>query len=514
MMPKYLVKAVVITVSALGMLLHSSPAVLAQARCLGREATIVGTKGDDKIRGTSGNDVIVGNGGEDVIRGLGGRDRICAEGRSRISGGANDDKLRLRGDGMVRGGAGRDIIAGGGRLFGGSGDDRIEARMDLGPLTSLLSGGAGDDHLSGETGFKAGFAFYHSVTYAHAPRSVRVNLERGRASGWGRDVLKDIAHVVGSDFDDVIVGTSTTDPDIPADYHAINSLRGGRGDDALYGKKSADSLAGGQGDDRLFGGRGDDRLDGGRGSDEVRGGRHSRGRALPHGDTASYARATRAVKIDLRDGSGRGLGSDSLSGIETVEGSAFPDKLLGGEKNDSLEGRGGNDRLLGRGGSDALNGGRHDDQLIGGRGADSLTPGTGDDSVDGGLGPGDLVAYFLSDTGVTVDLAEGSAIGQGSDELAGIEDVMGSTEDDALFGDAGPNRIIALAGADEVHGRDGADDLRGWGDNDSLFGESGDDRIFGSFGDDLLDGGDGSDHLHGGDGTDLCINGETTTKCE
>ncbi len=38
--------------------------------CAGRDATIVGTNGDDVLIGTDGVDVIVGLGGDDVIRGL------------------------------------------------------------------------------------------------------------------------------------------------------------------------------------------------------------------------------------------------------------------------------------------------------------------------------------------------------------------------------------------------------------------------------------------------------------
>jgi Ca2+-binding RTX toxin-like protein len=53
---------------------QSSPA---QAECLGLEATILGTDGDDVIDGTAGNDVIVGFDGDDVINGLEGDDTIC-----------------------------------------------------------------------------------------------------------------------------------------------------------------------------------------------------------------------------------------------------------------------------------------------------------------------------------------------------------------------------------------------------------------------------------------------------
>lgn len=76
----------------------------AAPRCAGRRATIVGTRGRDRIRGTRRRDVIVAGGGNDVIRAGRGNDLVCA--------GAGKDR--------VSGGPGRD------RLFGGSGNDRIK----------------------------------------------------------------------------------------------------------------------------------------------------------------------------------------------------------------------------------------------------------------------------------------------------------------------------------------------------------------------------------------------------
>jgi uncharacterized delta-60 repeat protein len=84
----------------------------ATASCAGRRATIVGTRGRDRLRGTRGRDVIAGLGGADVIHGLGGNDLICGSGgNDRITGGAGRD--------VLFGGAGRD------RLFGGAGRDRL-----------------------------------------------------------------------------------------------------------------------------------------------------------------------------------------------------------------------------------------------------------------------------------------------------------------------------------------------------------------------------------------------------
>jgi uncharacterized delta-60 repeat protein len=67
------------------------------ARCAGRRASVVGTRGKDLLTGTGGRDVIQAFGGADVVVGLGGNDLLCG-------GPGNDD---------LRGGEGRDRILGG-----------------------------------------------------------------------------------------------------------------------------------------------------------------------------------------------------------------------------------------------------------------------------------------------------------------------------------------------------------------------------------------------------------------
>jgi len=95
-------------------------------RCLGRKATLVGTRKNDKIIGTKKRDVIVARGGKDKIRSRGGNDLICAKGgKDRIAGGSGEDK--------VKAGGGPD------RAGGGTGNDK-------------LKGGAGADKLSGQGG--------------------------------------------------------------------------------------------------------------------------------------------------------------------------------------------------------------------------------------------------------------------------------------------------------------------------------------------------------------------------
>jgi len=83
-----------------------------------------------------------------------------------------------------------------------------------------------------------------------------------------------------------------------------------------------------------------------------------------------------------------------------------------------------------------------DDVLIGGAGNDILRGGIGRDT-----------ASYATATGVVVDLGlDGvqNTIGAGSDQLIDIENLIGSTRNDTLGGNAGDNILDGGAGADTV----------------------------------------------------------------
>ncbi len=55
----------------------ATPALAASQTCFGHQATIIGTRGDDRIVGTAARDVIVGMAGDDTVRSLDGNDLVC-----------------------------------------------------------------------------------------------------------------------------------------------------------------------------------------------------------------------------------------------------------------------------------------------------------------------------------------------------------------------------------------------------------------------------------------------------
>jgi hypothetical protein len=138
--------------------------------------------------------------------------------------------------------------------------------------------------------------------------------------------------------------------------------------------------------------------------------------------------------------------------------------------------------------------------LDGGAGDDTLAGGLGDDTLIGGDGTADFASYAnasgtieatLSNT-TDAGVAEG---GDGSDQLFGIEGLIGGNSNDTLIGNSSANTL---------YGGDGVDSLVGGGDNDWLDFGAGNDRfqylpteVNGNL---TLIGGDGSDTLNLGEG--------------
>lgn len=178
-------------------------------------------------------------------------------------------------------------------------------------------------------------------------------------------------------------------------------------------------------------------------------------------------------------------GNDSVSAFGVSPGvvggvaTALADTILGLGGDDILDGAAGNDSILGGDGFDRLFGGDGNDTLIGGIGTDWFRGGGGDDSMVGGGDQGDVVMYNSADvTGpVTIDIGAGSAIGQGTDTLVGINNAHGSNSGDSIVGSSSNQYFFGRSGNDIIRGMDGSDNL------------------IGGSGADLLDGGGGTDNV-------------------
>lgn len=270
-----------------------------------------------------------------------------------------------------------------------------------------------------------------------------------------------------------------------------DTIKGTSGPDVIVGLGGADTVFGRSGKDHICGNGGADVLDGQGSLGFVKGG------------------AANDVVIN-RGGNGT-----------VLRGNGGHDYLLGGSSRDKVVGGPGDDVTRGRGGPDTV---------LGGKGFDVLLGEDGDDLIDGGAGPLDRVVFATLFSPVVVDLAAGTASGQGHDTISNVEDIEGSPEGDTLRGDAGPNFIFGLGGDDLMDGRQGFDlalygghsqsvnadlstgiatgqgtdtllDFEGLGGtahNDVLTGDANQNDIYGRGGPDDLFGNEEDDYLHGG----------------
>lgn len=145
---------------------------------------------------------------------------------------------------------------------------------------------------------------------------------------------------------------------------------GTTGNDTLIGTAGRDVLCGGSGNDTLIGNGGNDILLGESGNDTLHG--RSKNDILSGGtgaDTASYANAPSPVNASLATDFATGEGSDLLSSVERLTGSAGADTLTVADSDGSsnaanvLRGLGGTDTLDAQEGTgnDAVNGGTESD---------------------------------------------------------------------------------------------------------------------------------------------------------
>ena len=240
--------------------------------------TLDGGPGDDTLSGGPGNDVLVGGAGRDKASFASATFAVVVDlAAGNSNGGAGSDSLSSFED--ILGSAFNDFLtgdSGSNGIEGGAGGDTISG----GAGDDVITGGLGDDPLDGCTGVD-------TVRYSGASGGVTVNLLSQSAAGAeGNDTLLNFENIVGSGFNDGLVGSA-----------GVNVIDGG------------------QGDDNLIGGAGSDTIDGGAST-----------------DTAVFS-ASRSSYVVVRTGSvytvtamSGGDGADSLTNVERLQ---FSDTKVG-----------------------------------------------------------------------------------------------------------------------------------------------------------------------------------------
>ncbi len=344
-------------------------------------------------------------------------------------------------------------------VIGSAYDDYITSDAN----DNVIDGGAGNDW----------------VIYGSAASAVTVDLTNGTATGDGSDTLTSIENVIGSAYDDSLTGSSTNHL---SGFAGNDTLQGGIADysfdpagvtvdlsmgtatdgwsntdtlidiHAVIGSIYADTLTAGTDTDLLSGGQGNDTLIGG---------------------TADYSHDVAGVTVDLSMGTATDgwSNTDTLTDVHIVIGSAYADTIAGDGNDNGIVGGAGNDTLDGGGGFNTVDYSQDPGSVTVDLSMGTATDGwsntdtlsnfqaiAGSHFDDALTGDGTTtVSYAHALQGVTVDLAAGTATGDGNDTLSGIVNVIGSAYDDTIYGGtSGQNIVAGGAGNDYVDGGYGA----------------------------------------------------------
>ncbi|MBR0772772.1 hypothetical protein JQ590_31335, partial [Bradyrhizobium diazoefficiens] len=397
---------------------------------------VTGTSSAEAIYGLAGNDVIEGLGGNDYIDGGTGRDVADYH---QATGGITVDMANgsVTGDVSV----GSDLLR---SIEGVRGTDFADTYVATGfgfasknnsldievqsSISNTFEGGGGDDKITSnaltQAAFDAGLRSTQA-SYAHALAAVTVDLGAGTATSTaggdaaqiGTDTLINVTGVVGSDFNDTLIGRNDSVND---QFGFVDVFFGGKGDDLIDGKGGYDFVA--------------------------------------YSSLGNPASITGGITVNMAAGTVTGdtsIGTDTLRSIESIRGTQF---------NDVYDATG-----FGSGSINAGSGG----------GFNSFEGMAGDDTITGNGST--RVDYNYAAASVTVDLAAGTGHSTVADDALvgndtfigadvfgmkhGINSVRGSSYDDFLFGSnnaSGTEFFVNSRGDDTIDGRGGFDRAQYW----------------------------------------------------
>jgi Ca2+-binding RTX toxin-like protein len=433
---------------------------------------LINNPGDNVLNGGAGNDILEGRGGADTLNGGSGFDFASYESSPgavtvRLPGVGSDTQTAIATGADATGDTFSSIEG----LVGSRFDDHLTGNS----LNNVLVGGLGNDILDGRGGIDTvDYSTDHILDFGFlgnnidSADSVQVQLGLNGAHGTGAE-FQSIPATGGQGFIQVSVDTLIS----------IENVTGTAGPDQIFGNELDNTLDGRAGNDLLDGGLGNDLLIGGPGTDAVS--------YASHDAVAMLGGVNIALGVGTSDGSatativGPGLllthETDTLRGIENVQGSNHADTITGNEQANVIDGRGGDD---------ILDGGLGNDTLIGGDGRDTVQY-LSHDNVPLVAGEQDIITLGLNgaDGSYTrsqlVSLRPVQFQTVEHDVLRSIENVVGSNHDETINGNEQANFLDGRGGNDTLNGGDGGDtyyyaDEQNFG-NDTIFDSSGVDAI-------------------------------------
>ena len=295
---------------------------------------------------------------------------------------------------------GADIVAGEGCSGGGAtvtcdGSSVVQVQVDLRdgddvlflevPVSTLAAGGEGNDDLTGSDASRDPFTFEDvGDDLSGGPGDDRLTGRAGfdfLGGGLGSDAIDG-----GADQDSVLGGEGAETEDGP------DRLTGGPDADVLSGEAGDDILDGGEGEDILLAGAGDDQAQGGpgndllvwdEGADDLRGGGEVDVVAYSALFTDTMPQQPVRVTIDgVADDGPSGDNDNVAVDIEDVVTDEYYDYVTGNASGNLLDTAGGPDQVDGLGGPDSIFAGSGDDAVESRDGvADRISCGEGNDSL-------------------------------------------------------------------------------------------------------------------------------------
>ena len=465
-----------------------------------------GSSGDDILIGNGGDDTITGGGGDNTLRGGDGNDVLINSSTATgiIDGGVDDDLIDLNSsftNGVILGGLGTDTVDIIGSTYSGTTFSGIEF-TELANTGTVTIDSAQIENL--------GTLSAEGTSTTTSGRFLNLTNIDGTTADFSRLTL-DADEKLRIVFASEGAGTSTTVDLSDGSFAAgsvVTVLSNAQTDTTVFGGDGADILTGSSGDDELIGNGGDDTITGGGGSNSLLGGA---GNDVLINNTTSTGLIDGGADDDLIDLNGSfsngvingGTGTDRIAligsdysgttftGIEeteiqntgtvTVDAAQF-DNLgditltsTAATSGATIRIANGNGQIadlsnlslaadeqttinfIGLSTGDAttidVSGANVDDAsrfiLNGSSADDTFIASNAIETIRGNAGS-DTVSYAASGEAITVDLAAQTVSGglATGDTITGIENIIGSSEDDIVTGDRFDNSFDGGDGTD------------------------------------------------------------------
>ena len=508
--------------------------------------------GDDEIEAGEGHDLIMGGAGADTIDGGAGTDTVTYKGSAAAPGPGEDITINLRGnlasgghatgdslknienvigamyaknmltgdrgDNLLEGGMFGDVLIGDrgmDTLRGHAGDDELDGGDDDDTLeggygADTLTGGHGDDTASYSGSMMGVTVRLHSHTAMHGDAegdkwgdtvTVEYDNPDPDASADERtleETVPDIIHLTGSNHDDILAGDSRENTIMGLGGHDRLYGGPGGGDDVMWGGSGMDKIFGGIGNDIMHGGTGDDLLSGGAGDDKAYGGAGSDmiyatingGDGVVNDSVIDgwYSDGDPTRPMDNPDTGSVDESMESVSDRLSIDTVSFEKAKRG--VHTGTDGRYTSDDTnpftLGADGAtsaDAV----HIENIIGSSHDDAFRGNAEDNKIEGGDG---------------ADYLDGGDEGMGGDTVSyensdrGVTIDISDETEIAIGGHAQGDVIVNFENI--IGSRDYGDELIGDNANNMLWGLGDEDEIDGGAGSDTIEGGAGADELDGG----------------